>query len=705
VAVAASGLDLTYVQPARWDDLGDGLARGAEALNSVHLPYIGREPWVLATVEISGALMCVVAAILAAWPRAHAGHRMLSLAVLLVLAASPIVSLGVAHPVPLGLVLAALTAAFFWLERVPGRPGLGVAVLGAAAMLAAVPLGAAADREEPWFDYKAFAEGLGTGDPVSFSWNHEYGPIDWPREGVELLRVRQSGRNAPLYWKADVLNDFDGREWTDGSRTDAGGERPVDDLARNWRDHPSWDATFQVSLRRLRTSSVVGAGTVLAVTDPSRPVEQSTTPGLWIAQAAGTLGQGDSYTVRAHVPRPTAVQLAAATVGRDARRHGLLTMRVDFRPDALTRVPRTPPAPFVPRGRPVRRAEVMFEPFERNARPSALYTAIGTTGDGGEALDNSLYDRTWTLAQALRRRATSPYDYLLRVNAYLRGPRFVYTEVPPDPGQEAPLEYFLMDSRAGYCQQYSGAMALLLRMGGIPARVVSGFSPGGLKRSTGEWVVRDTDAHSWVEAWFDGIGWVTFDPTPPGTPARSQIAAIEPPGAGSTPAVTPTAAGATARRPEGLRRDQAAPSKPAADSGGGSSSARPSAWLVAGGLGGLLVLSLVARLLWSRWTAASALPGDRALAELERALRRSGRGETPVGTTLTELERRLGASAEGAAYLRALRAARFGADGRPPSAAQRAAFRRELATGLGWSGRLRALWALPPAPRPRRSGR
>ena len=72
-------------------------------------------------------------------------------------------------------------------------------------------------------------------------------------------------------------------------------------------------------------------------------------------------------------------------------------------------------------------------------------------------------------------------------------------------------------------------MALLLRMGGVPARVVTGFSPGGYSERKHAWIVRDTDAHSWVEAWFDGLGWVTFDPTPSATPARSQIAALERP--------------------------------------------------------------------------------------------------------------------------------------------------------------------------------
>ena len=59
----------------------------------------------------------------------------------------------------------------------------------------------------------------------------------------------------------------------------------------------------------------------------------------------------------------------------------------------------------------------------------------------------------------------------------------------------------------------------MLRMSGIPARVASGFSPGSLNRDTGEYRVRDLDAHSWVEVYFAGIGWVTFDPTPPAAPA------------------------------------------------------------------------------------------------------------------------------------------------------------------------------------------
>src|SRR5438445_9755844 len=76
-------------------------------------------------------------------------------------------------------------------------------------------------------------------------------------------------------------------------------------------------------------------------------------------------------------------------------------------------------------------------------------------------------------------------------------------------------------------------MALLLRRGGVPARVATGFAPGGYSRSRGEYVVRDNDAHSWVEAYFEPYGWVPFDPTPPTAPAASQASFGTTPSAGS----------------------------------------------------------------------------------------------------------------------------------------------------------------------------
>jgi transglutaminase-like putative cysteine protease len=81
------------------------------------------------------------------------------------------------------------------------------------------------------------------------------------------------------------------------------------------------------------------------------------------------------------------------------------------------------------------------------------------------------------------------------------------------PDRRRPLDAFLFKDRAGSCQHFAGAAALLLRLAGIPARVAVGFGPG-KAGSDGRWVIRDRDAHAWVEVWYQGLGWVVFDPTP-----------------------------------------------------------------------------------------------------------------------------------------------------------------------------------------------
>ena len=81
----------------------------------------------------------------------------------------------------------------------------------ALALVGALPLASAADGEEPWFDYKTFAESFGPDDPLAFDWGHSYGPLDWPREGSEVLRVATT---RPSYWKMRNLDEFDGEQWT-----------------------------------------------------------------------------------------------------------------------------------------------------------------------------------------------------------------------------------------------------------------------------------------------------------------------------------------------------------------------------------------------------------------------------------------------------------------------------------------------------------
>jgi transglutaminase-like putative cysteine protease len=117
------------------------------------------------------------------------------------------------------------------------------------------------------------------------------------------------------------------------------------------------------------------------------------------------------------------------------------------------------------------------------------------------------------LARRLAAGAQTEWDVVTRVERYLLGGgRFRYTTRVPQPGLR-PLEDFLLRNHAGYCQHFAGAAALLLRLAGVPARVAVGFATG-KETDPGRYTVRDLDAHEWIEVYFQGYGWVPFNPTP-----------------------------------------------------------------------------------------------------------------------------------------------------------------------------------------------
>jgi hypothetical protein len=76
------------------------------------------------------------------------------------------------------------------------------------------------------------------------------------------------------------------------------------------------------------------------------------------------------------------------------------------------------------------------------------------------------------------------------------------------------VEYFLFEQKRGYCEQFSSSLAVMARSLGIPARIATGYVPGEYNPFTGLHEVRASDAHAWVEVYFPGYGWSTFDPTP-----------------------------------------------------------------------------------------------------------------------------------------------------------------------------------------------
>ncbi len=119
------------------------------------------------------------------------------------------------------------------------------------------------------------------------------------------------------------------------------------------------------------------------------------------------------------------------------------------------------------------------------------------------------------LAKDVSRTVSHPFEKARRIEAYLRNKYAYSLELRGSPNSRDPLSMFLFDVRRGHCEYFASAMTVMLRQIGIPARLVNGFRTGEYNRLGDSFTVRQYDAHSWVEAWFQPYGWVEFDPTPP----------------------------------------------------------------------------------------------------------------------------------------------------------------------------------------------
>lgn len=210
---------------------------------------------------------------------------------------------------------------------------------------------------------------------------------------------------------------------------------------------------------------------------------------------------------------------------------------------------------------------------------------------------NNMPARVRDLVARLTQGLTSPYAKARALNDYFTDPKngFTYSldATQGDSGND--LADFLA-VKSGYCQQYAGALGIMLRMAGVPARVVLGYThprvPAG-----GTFTVTTDNAHAWVEAYFDGQGWVPFDPTPlagqavPGG-ATEQLPWAPHPSASATnsPSVSATAPTTAVNRP--AQTGPTSPTTSSHSSSGGTPGWLPYAIAVAGVA--LVVLALPA---------------------------------------------------------------------------------------------------------------
>lgn len=141
------------------------------------------------------------------------------------------------------------------------------------------------------------------------------------------------------------------------------------------------------------------------------------------------------------------------------------------------------------------------------------------------------HERVAALAREWTRGAASEREKVDRLMRRLRDGDFRYSLETPRLRGRLPLDVFLFEARAGHCEYFATALAVQLRSLGIASRNVTGFLGGRYNGYGSYYALRQGDAHSWVEAWLPGEGWVTLDPTPPDRdsigPADGALAALQ----------------------------------------------------------------------------------------------------------------------------------------------------------------------------------
>jgi transglutaminase-like putative cysteine protease len=191
--------------------------------------------------------------------------------------------------------------------------------------------------------------------------------------------------------------------------------------------------------------------------------------------------------------------------------------------------------------------------FQNKPKAGSTYTVVSSVADPDKAslrlagedypewvkdrylqLPGTVPDRIKQLAETVTAGKTTVYDKAVAIEAYLRTYQYAESISPAPEGRDA-VDYFLFDSKTGYCEYFSSSMVVMLRSLGIPAREVTGFSAGQLDETSGLYTIREKNAHAWPQVYFPNYGWIDFEPT------SARPAIIRPEGADTvTTATDPT---------------------------------------------------------------------------------------------------------------------------------------------------------------------
>jgi Transglutaminase-like superfamily len=348
--------------------------------------------------------------------------------------------------------------------------GISVAVVFAGLVVGTAP-GVTKSAFLDWQTWNPLAH-QGPRVSVDYMWNQTYAPLHWPKKRTNVLQITSP---TEMYWKAATLDTFLVDHWAYSApagplATATGGTFHVGDLPLNESVNTHL-VNVKVKVLGLADNHLIGAG---------QPVTWSLPDGVEsLLEQDGTVStltdpsRNATYHVSVYNADPTLAQLSDA--GRKFPQSVLADTAVGG--SELPAWPQQLPANVQPLGRDFAAAS----------------------------------DQVWAKSHADT--ATTEYEAVFAVEHYFRSRPFRYDLTPNLSGRMPALAEFMLRTHAGYCQMFSGAMALVLRLHGIPARVAVGFTPGKLKGSD-TYVVNDKDAHAWVEVYFPDWGWIPFEPTP-----------------------------------------------------------------------------------------------------------------------------------------------------------------------------------------------